>query len=114
MTYDLTDPEKQLLTEKVLGECWTTDKTLVDCQECSLKCLESVRTFTTPQDAHDLAKKLVEMGKWDDFMTKPIDNLYDEDNPWSIPQLFAWLFAEPESPKRVCRLVWEFMKQEEK
>jgi hypothetical protein len=112
MTYDLSEQARSDLTEKVLGECWhnfTDNFKQMECIHCGKFILSvSNRTFSTPQDAHDLAKKLVEMRKWGEFMDYGSCIWADDFNSDGdeYDDFVAWLFAEPISPKRFAWLVW--------
>jgi hypothetical protein len=108
MDYNLSDTQKRELTE-FLCECWHEfNGTSWVCQKCfnAHKHTDQNRTFTTPTDAHDLAKKLVKMGEWIKFC-KYIEQYY----PVSPSTLSAFLFAEPEGPARFCWLAARWMEE---
>jgi hypothetical protein len=70
--YTLTDEQRKRLTE-FLGEPYhnlSLDLTYCDTCRCIVQRFteHENRTFDTPQDAHDLAKKLVEVDGFDDFI----------------------------------------------
>lgn len=111
----MTDDQKKMLTEKLLGECWHSFKSSMylcfpdRCLDCA-KLITSLehRTFTTPDDMMAVKRKLVEKGEWKGFYMfcrdkfddtpEPIINGYYED-------FTDWLLDE----SRFCRLVAEFM-----
>lgn len=118
--YNLAKDAKRLLTEKVLGECWHEWKSVEQdphgmfpydgffCKKCrsALNRKPTRRSFTTPQDAHDLMVKLVDIGEWNAFEVQAMF--------WSdvkMEDFTKWLFAEPESPARFCWLCWKFMEE---
>jgi hypothetical protein len=127
--YTLTDEQKKRLT-LFLGECWHEITNAVPkqrlghgyCPKCDT-CFAGqgmhmafynpnafFRTFTTPQDAHDLAKKLVEVGKWFAFDCYAVEKWLHVRDP-NKNQFTAWLFAEPESPARFCYLVNAYLEE---
>lgn len=117
---------KQVLTEKLLGECWhltgggvSEDLMNFRCSACGewlhfadieIGCQ---RTFTTPQDVFDCKDKLVETGKWFVFFKQVRnewkDSLnysfgdYDEDD---YPE---WLFrtTNEQGEPHFCKLVYD-------
>jgi hypothetical protein len=130
--YELSDEQKKRLT-LFLGECWHELKRPKDeptvysgkCIHCGLNQYvvrggypDRDRSFTTPTDAHALAKKLVEVGKWDDFGEFSFSEMCRTE--WftgsdGIRQYCTrfgkWLFAEPESPARFCYLVNAYLEE---
>jgi hypothetical protein len=116
MTYTLDDDRRKLLTEKVLGEVWKDG--LVGLPYTFEGVTNSHRSFTTPQDMHDVFKKLVDDKDWAEIrlyilliwedipimLHKQIDDdvaTYDSD-------FESWLFY---SPERFCWLVSEWLKE---
>jgi hypothetical protein len=109
-TYDLTDEQKKRVTE-VLGDCFNDHlilQTTSYCRKC--KHHHGNHTFSAPQDAHDLAKKLVEMWEWELFGESAWQIWARERS--EIP-FTAWLFAEPESPQRFSWLVNAYLEEKE-
>jgi hypothetical protein len=113
--YQLTDEQKKRLT-LFLGEKWEEVK---PCPNCGYYCINKYiwcvppatnRDFTSPQDAHDLAKKLVGIGEWGKFEDWAFEK-------WlKLPSfvgdtLAKWLFAEPESPVRLSYLVNSYLEE---
>jgi hypothetical protein len=124
MTYDLTDEQKKRLTEflgqkpdtecdhdKVPKDLNCLDRPDLECDSCQYHKLV-YRTFSTPQDAHDLAKKLVEVGRFGDFYIWAME-LWGEGRGGYVYEYTAWLFAEPESPARFCYLVNSYLEEKE-
>jgi hypothetical protein len=120
--YELSDEQKKRLT-LFLGECWHELKRPKDeptvysgkCIHCGLNQYvvrggypDRDRSFTTPQDAHALAKKLVEVGRFGDFYIWAME-LWGEERGGYVYEYTAWLFAEPESPKRFSWLVCKYL-----
>jgi hypothetical protein len=117
--YTLTDKQvKRLMT--FLGEC---DCGLNDrinsfdqdevwrCSLCKLP-VRVKRYFSTPQDAHDLAVKLVEVGRWNKFEdSTELPWLYDAG--WGDDDLYqaGWLLTDP---TRFCYLVNLYLEGKEK
>jgi hypothetical protein len=123
MTYDLSDDARRELTENVLREKWhhvieahpypaEYNVSVMVCESCKQQCdgTHNNRTFDTPQDAHVLAKKLVEVGKWELFGESAWQIWARERS--EIP-FTAWLFAEPESPQRFSWLVNAYLEEKE-
>jgi hypothetical protein len=122
----LTDEDRKLLTE-FCGECWhewqyikgPVCQELFACRKCGEHCKGIVskeqknRTFATPEDAHLVAKKLVEKGKWEKFAGYAIDQYYIEyENDSFAYTLFImqWLFID--DPRRIPKLLAEFLRRE--
>lgn len=75
----MTDDDRRLLTEEILGECWHelarnphgNPRYIGACSKCRIDLTEMFgdgnRTFTTWQDTGDLKERIVEMGEWRDF-----------------------------------------------
>jgi hypothetical protein len=118
MNYTLTDDDRKLLTEKVLGECWHergtkgrfnpyTKTETWECGKCGNKGTDN-RSFATLQDRHDLAEALMEKRLWGDFES----SAYGEWIESSIMELnsFAyWLLVE--QPERFAILCCLFMEE---
>jgi hypothetical protein len=107
MNYDLIESDKKRLLRFQYG-----NDIIFDCNSFGWTGDGDMKIFPdydTPQDAHDLAKKLVEMGKWEKFW---YDQFYRPEIDKSST-CAAWLFAEPESPARFCWLVAKFMEEED-
>jgi hypothetical protein len=123
--YTLTDEQKKRLT-LFLCECWHEITNAVPkqrlghgyCPKCDT-CFAGqgmhmafynpnafFRTFTTPQDAHDLAKKLVEVGGFDDF----IDYALDSEFRYCTGSFIAFLLT---NPARFCYLVNSYLEEKE-
>jgi hypothetical protein len=115
--YILTNEQKKRLTEflgqkpdtecdhdKVPKDLNCLDRPDLECDSCQYHKLV-YRTFTTPQDAHDLAKKLVEVDR-DVYFEKFAEAVWvdrDRNPDWGIPDLFLfWLLT---NPARFCYLV---------
>ncbi len=70
------------------------------------------RCYSTPDDMVDLAKKLVETGKWrkaETFLYNYWKERSREDE--DLTDFIAWLICDP---ARTCDLVGEFLEVEEK
>lgn len=75
----MTDNDRRLLTEEILGECWHelarnphgNPRYIGICSKCKQDLTEVFgdgnRTFTRWQDTGDLKRRIVEMGEWRDF-----------------------------------------------
>jgi hypothetical protein len=103
--YTLTDEQKKRLTEFLYGTTiiWEWNSW----GYTGKGDMRLVSDFATPQDAHDLAKKLVEAAEWYEFAQyacmkfteddtrKPfvLDNLYLSAWLLTNPQRFAWLVS---------------------
>jgi hypothetical protein len=120
--YILSDEQKKRLTE-FLGETYhqMTDDVNASGEWCMCVCgyainpdMHKSHTFSTPTDAHDLAKKLVEVKKWDEFWEFAC-KYYRKITGAGLfyGELSAWLFAEPESPVRLCCLVNAYLEEKE-
>ena len=107
--YRLTESERRMLTEKVLGEKWKVPENITEVGTNYFPV--NNRTFTTPDDFFALVKALQEMGKWHDFYwsvkIKWLDENPDEFNDADFTK---WLL----NPARLAWMVKEFMKEEEK
>ena len=112
---------RKRLTE-FLGECWHEkgDKIGELGVYCCKKCRTAFhrqsgfRTFTTPADALDVMNKLVEMGKWVQFLRSKFYNNTDEfdTTPLLDPDDVKNLFSPDESGVyRICTLAGEFIKE---
>jgi hypothetical protein len=136
--YILADEQRKRLTE-FLDECWHHWKVafpqegVTDYDMRGHKCRCGMywpvfrtdgpiikRTFSTPTDAHDLAKKLVNSGKWGIFRhwvynSYEIPNEYFNEGNDEYSNFDSdfdrWLFAEPESPARFCWLANSFLEE---
>lgn len=127
MDYDLTEQEKQDLTEKVLNKCWhergsrtwfnpiaPLSADVYECAKCYKKGIDN-RTFDTFQDAGDLMNKLIEKGWWHEFYEFAKED-YMSDGPfWESIYFYedvtGWLMSDP---KRFCWLVSQSKVWEEK
>jgi hypothetical protein len=120
MTYLLTEERKKRLTE-FLGECWHTynGSSWVCLQEgCNAHTPEDKnRTFDTLQDAHDIFKKLEEVGKWSDFIIFNLKrespegvNILVNGVAGMVSEFTKWLFLD--NHQRSCWLVAEFLEEE--
>jgi hypothetical protein len=113
--YTLTDEQRKRLTE-FLGEPYhnlSLDLTYCDTCRCIVQRFteHENRTFDTPQDAHDLAKKLVEVGKWDEFEYKVDQTWLMIDSPEVSPSDWgkvAWLYLDD---ARFCYLVNAYLEE---
>ncbi|MFA5355279.1 MAG: hypothetical protein WC302_00875 [Candidatus Paceibacterota bacterium] len=119
-TYTMTEDQKKMLTEKLLGECWHeysdqfgSDNIL--CRKCGIFAIR--HTFTTVQDAHDVMKVLVEKGEWDSFSLFALTEWWNEDggNDWPTPSpkemrkdFIPWLFI---NPARFCWLAAKYLEE---
>ena len=76
----LTEDDKRVLTEEMLGEEWHKYRisrgrgdgvSTCSCGMTGMRvrdiCSYANRSFTDPKDTFDLKKKIVEMGEWRDF-----------------------------------------------
>ena len=114
----LSDESKKRLTE-FLGKCWHEFRGdfgpyNTACVKCQLvfgavhtsdwDLTKFHRTFTTGNDMLDLKEKLVEKGKWEEFVefanSKCLEDI-------STPGFYGWLFTMP----RFAELVDEFLKE---
>jgi hypothetical protein len=104
MTYDLTDEQKKRLTE-FLGKKYDT-------HEGWYGNFSKNPTFTTPQDAHALAVKLVEMAEWYEFAQYACMKFTEDDTrkPFVLDNLYlsAWLLT---NPARFCYLVNSYLEE---
>ena len=113
MTYELTEEQKKRL-RKFLNNCdYARFEDEVACCTCR-GCDEEA--FTTPQDQHDLFKKLAEVGKWKSFILfslgqeSPLGITIIANNAIEVISHFIeWLFIDP---ARFCWLVAEFLEGE--
>jgi hypothetical protein len=123
--YKITEEDRKLLTE-ILGECWheidTTypldPKNTMYCYTCE-EYVERVvtnktklhinHTFTTDQDRTDLFRKLVELGKWEDFYNYTTDAFLNDDG-CGLDKFTQWLFID--NPERACKLIVMFWESE--
>lgn len=114
--YDLTAEDCKYLAE-FLGECWHEwhrsagfgDWICLKCKD-EVMALKGHRTFSTPQDLHDLFNRLVEMGKWEEFYQYATRS-YKESFVliWKDVlehEVSQWLFI---NPARFCWLMKEFL-----
>ncbi len=124
----MTDDQKQMLTEKLLDECWhypEAESNLFRCKKCNtifwqvtIKDRDAFnRTFTTWQDVGDCKDKLVEKGLWNEFdewafmkwdALKPFNDLSRH-----IGEFNNWLFlpVDESGEPHFCRLVAEFLRE---
>lgn len=121
----LSEEEKRMLTEEVLGECWhipieaTVGEIPVSygCTKCNYSGNGTNRTFDTWQDLGDLKNKIVEIGEWQRFVWWCRD---DPKLPLSCQDIsvmqgikyypalyFDWLL----DPVRFCELVAEWWEE---
>lgn len=123
MDYTLTDKDRQMLTESLLGECWhkqglTGRGCCCDKGAYSVKELHTNRSFDTPQDRHDLAVALGKKGLWEKFY-KHSQLQWVQEFSLNYPLLEAyhtrpshsfsyWILVE--EPERFCKLCATFMK----
>lgn len=114
----LSDEQKKMLTEEVLGVCWHKTavwtswipegrKARVEgwlCPKCN-DYWESPRPFTSWQDLGDLKDKIVEMGEWWDFEKY----CFHQWNKTTIATGYClpWLI----DPTRFCSLVASWWKE---
>jgi hypothetical protein len=71
---------------------------------------ESIRKWNTSYERQILCEALMREGKWEDFLQDHIDRLYDEEEAWSISQLFYYLLIE--QPERCNYLISKFLEEE--
>ena len=114
----LNEADCKRLTE-FLGECWheyvvieNTD--MVICRNCrETKHIANrtnyTRTFTTPSDQHAVFSKLVEVGKWEGFLTEADYGYRLETNQRFGFGFYAWLWI---SPERFCKLASLYLEEE--
>ena len=99
MTYKLDDDRRKLITEKLLGECWEEMSAgVVQINKFGMPYTSIPnRTFTTDTDMMTVFRKLVDLGKWEAFVS------------WKniTPRIFL-------RPERFCWLVSAWMKEVEK
>jgi hypothetical protein len=127
MNYTLTTDEKKLLTEEVLGKCWHIivdwipgRHSCVYCAKCQKEvapldaiCELSNRTFTSPQDRHDLAVALMRDGLWEKFgwFTVKHWQLSDREEGISNTEFGHMYYLLVEQPERFCKMCAEFWKE---
>ncbi len=106
MNYNLTEDSKRLLTERGLDECWHRlihlgwQNWICSCGARSCEKSSMHRTFTTFQDAGELAVKLVERGLVQQFEVWLVYSGHvDSLKAWEVP---FWLIS---GPGRFCWLV---------
>jgi hypothetical protein len=103
--YELTDEQKKRLTE-FLNERYMPG--LVGYPYKHEGVTSSNRYFTTPQDAHDLAKKLVEVGRWDDGFENIAERAWLKEPDDKLIDFAAWLLT---NPARFCYLVNSYLEE---
>jgi len=123
----MTEDDKKLLTEKLLGECWHEFKSSAyfsfpdRCLTCG-KLITSLsrRTFTTWTDLGDVKDKLVVTGEWEEFLTFSAEltagyftNRQDNGGMFYGDKMIAWLFRPTDDQGRphFCKLVCEYLKE---
>jgi hypothetical protein len=119
--YTLSNEQKKRLTEflgqepdtecdhdKVPKDLNCLDRPDLECDSCQYHKLV-YRSFTTPQDTHDLAKKLSDTKKWDEFEYKVDQMWLMIDSPEVSPSDWgkvAWLYLDD---ARFCYLVNSYL-----
>lgn len=113
---NLTDDQRRMLTEKLLGECW--HKTSSASTEWCIKCKSWIegpgRTFLTWQDLGDCKEALVKKGLWRKFLDY-CDKQHQpkERDFFPLYDFVDWLFCltDEGGEAHFCRLVAEFMEE---
>ena len=121
--YTLTEDDRKLMTEKVLGEKWKVPENITEVGTNYFPV--NNRTFTTLDDFFALVKALQKKDIWYDFLRfallyirrgierirrAPRGQMLSEiDNPMEM-QYCTWLL----NPARLAWMVKEFMKEEKK
>lgn len=115
----ITDEQKKLLTEEVLGECWHDGTSILmagyHCKKCD-KIFSCNRTFDNRNDLMDLYEAIYRDGKFAEFENSLID-YWDKD--FKYPNIIgivttAWLFClDGKGYEEHCKIVAEFYGWEE-
>jgi hypothetical protein len=103
--YELTDEQKKRLTE-FLNERYMPG--LVGYPYKHEGVTSSNRYFTTPQDAHDLAKKLVEVGIWQGPFKELCYHAAIRERITNGWHKVSWLLT---NPQRFCYLVNSYLEE---
>lgn len=112
----MNDQTRKLLTE-YLGECWDENEKTFPYKRETNSHGESItvnrnRSFTTPDDADALRRKMVEKGDWADFIDYAYINNFKTIRIMSeaVYDFINWLIE----PTHFCELAGEFITRKEK
>lgn len=118
----MIEDDRRLLTEEVLGEKWhkfiLSPKMTIPTpssfrpSQCSCGntgysvieiCSKANRTFTTWQDTGDLKERIVEMGRWGEFMMVQKRQIHVTENPngMTLSEWVDWLMDPIRFPELV-------------
>ena len=102
----MTDEQKKLLTEEVLGECYHEGRMPINCGYRCIKCGDTYvvnRTFDNDADMMALYRAIYQKGKWKEFLN------YISQTTHYIPHA-VWLFClDNEDYEDHCCLVAEWL-----
>lgn len=101
--YKMTDEKRELLTEKLLGECWHSRETWYDCDN-GVHCRR--RTFTTDTDMLAVFRKIRDIGMWDPFIACAFHK-YDLGSMYGFTE---WLFLD--NPERALCIVSMWLEEQ--
>jgi hypothetical protein len=115
--YKMTDEERKMLTEKLLGECWHEWGLIgsgnYKCKYCGYISFRdffpSNRTFTTYTDMLAVFREIRDKGKLRDFINYVCSRV-EATIPRQPVYFMQWLFLD--NPERACCLAADFWEEQ--